>query len=63
MAAAVFIDATLIRLVLAPAAMVLLGRVGWWLPGPLARRGAPAAAPELPAVLADAGAGELTASP
>jgi RND superfamily putative drug exporter len=32
MAAAVLIDATLIRLVLAPAAMVLLGRAGWWLP-------------------------------
>ena len=39
MAAAVFIDATLIRLVLAPAAMVLLGRAGWWLPGILGRRG------------------------
>jgi RND superfamily putative drug exporter len=38
MAAAVLIDATLIRLVLAPAAMVLLGRAGWWLPGKLARR-------------------------
>ena len=63
MAAAVFIDATLIRLVLAPAAMVLLGRAGWWLPGPLARRGAPAAVPEPPAVPAEAAAGELTASP
>jgi putative drug exporter of the RND superfamily len=63
MAAAVFIDATLIRLVLAPAAMVLLGRVGWWLPAPLARRGAPATAPEHPAVSAEAGAGKLTASP
>jgi putative drug exporter of the RND superfamily len=38
MAAAVLIDATLIRLVLAPAAMVLLGRAGWWLPGIVARR-------------------------
>ncbi|MGZ4435366.1 MAG: MMPL family transporter [Trebonia sp.] len=63
MAAAVFIDATLIRLVLAPAAMVLLGRAGWWLPGPLARRSAPAAVPQPPAVPAEAGAGELTASP
>jgi len=53
MAAAVFIDATLIRLVLAPAAMVLLGRAGWWLPRPLARRGRPAAAPDLPAVPAE----------
>jgi putative drug exporter of the RND superfamily len=32
MAAAVLIDATLVRLVLAPAAMSLLGRAGWWLP-------------------------------
>jgi RND superfamily putative drug exporter len=63
MAAAVFIDATLIRLVLAPAAMVLLGRAGWWLPRPLARRSAPAAAPEPTPVSAEAGAGELTASP
>ncbi|HEX9040170.1 MAG TPA: MMPL family transporter [Trebonia sp.] len=38
MAAAVLIDVTLIRLVLAPAAMVLIGRAGWWLPGILARR-------------------------
>jgi len=60
MAAAVFIDATLIRLVLAPAAMVLLGRVGWWLPRPLARRSRPAAAPDLPAVPAEATA-EVTA--
>jgi putative drug exporter of the RND superfamily len=62
MAAAVFIDATLIRLVLAPAAMVLLGRAGWWLPGPLARRSVPATASE-PPVPAEAGARELTASP
>ena len=38
MAAATAIDATLIRLVLAPAAMVLLGRAGWWLPGRLTKR-------------------------
>jgi RND superfamily putative drug exporter len=38
MASAVLIDATLIRMVLAPAAMVLLGRAGWWLPGILTRR-------------------------
>jgi putative drug exporter of the RND superfamily len=44
MAAAVLIDATLIRLVLAPAAMVLLGRAGWWLPGILVRRGPGSAA-------------------
>jgi len=38
MAAAVLIDATLVRLILAPAAMTLLGKAGWWLPRSLARR-------------------------
>jgi len=38
MAAAVLIDATLVRLVLAPAAMTLLGKVGWWLPSALGRQ-------------------------
>ena len=37
LAAAVFIDATLVRAVLLPAAMTLLGRWNWWSPGPLAR--------------------------
>lgn len=37
LAAAVFIDATLIRIVLAPAAMQLLGSWNWWLPGWLDR--------------------------
>ena len=32
LAAAVFIDATLIRTILAPAAMQLLGDRNWWLP-------------------------------
>ncbi|EFC83964.1 MMPL family transporter [Parafrankia sp. EUN1f] len=32
MAVAVFVDATLIRLVLVPATMALLGRANWWLP-------------------------------
>jgi RND superfamily putative drug exporter len=32
MAAAVFIDATLVRMVLVPATMALLGRANWWLP-------------------------------
>jgi RND superfamily putative drug exporter len=32
MAAAVLIDATLVRLVLVPATMALLGRANWWLP-------------------------------
>jgi putative drug exporter of the RND superfamily len=38
MAAAVLIDATLVRLVLAPAVMTLLGKTGWWLPRGLASR-------------------------
>jgi putative drug exporter of the RND superfamily len=37
MAAAVLIDATLVRMVLVPATMALLGRANWWLPGWLDR--------------------------
>jgi uncharacterized membrane protein YdfJ with MMPL/SSD domain len=37
LAVAVLIDATLVRLVLVPAVMELLGRANWWLPRPLAR--------------------------
>ncbi len=37
LAVAVLIDATIVRLVLVPAVMELLGRANWWLPGPLAR--------------------------
>ncbi|MEE4025610.1 MMPL family transporter [Gordonia sp. PKS22-38] len=37
MAVAVLLDATLIRLVLVPATMSLLGRYNWWLPGWLDR--------------------------
>jgi len=36
-AVAIVIDATLVRLILVPATMELLGRWNWWLPGPLAR--------------------------
>jgi len=36
-AVAVLVDATLVRLVLVPAAMELLGKWNWWLPRPLAR--------------------------
>jgi RND superfamily putative drug exporter len=36
-AVAIALDATIVRLVLVPAAMELLGRWNWWLPGPLAR--------------------------
>ncbi len=37
LAVAVLIDATLVRLVLVPAVMELLGKANWWLPSPLAR--------------------------
>jgi RND superfamily putative drug exporter len=36
-AVAIAVDATLVRLVLVPAAMELLGKWNWWLPAPLAR--------------------------
>ena len=32
MATAVFVDATIVRLVLVPSVMQLLGRAAWWLP-------------------------------
>lgn len=37
LAVAVFLDATLVRLVLVPAVMVLAGKWNWWLPEPLKR--------------------------
>ncbi|MFF2655183.1 MMPL family transporter [Streptomyces sp. NPDC058045] len=37
LAVAVFLDATIVRMVLVPAVMELLGSVNWWLPRPLAR--------------------------
>lgn len=37
LAAAIAIDATIVRLVLVPATMRLLGRWNWWLPSPFAR--------------------------
>ena len=37
LATAVLVDATVVRLVLVPAAMKLLGRANWWLPGWLDR--------------------------
>ena len=39
LAAAVLVDATVVRLVLVPAVMELLGTANWWLPGWLARLG------------------------
>ncbi|MGC9536767.1 MMPL family transporter [Streptomyces sp. UG1] len=38
LATAIVLDATLVRMVLMPAAMALLGRANWWLPRPLDRR-------------------------
>ncbi|MCX4744444.1 MMPL family transporter [Kitasatospora sp. NBC_01287] len=37
LAVAVFLDATVVRMVLVPAIMELLGSLNWWLPAPLAR--------------------------
>ena len=36
-ALAVFLDATVVRALLVPVTMRLLGHWNWWLPGPLAR--------------------------
>jgi RND superfamily putative drug exporter len=38
LAAAIFIDATVVRLLLVPAVMQLLGRANWWLPPSIDRR-------------------------
>ena len=38
LATAIFIDATIVRMVLVPATMKLLGEANWWLPGWLDRR-------------------------
>jgi RND superfamily putative drug exporter len=50
---AIVLDATIVRLVLVPAAMALMGRANWWLPGWLDRRlprvGSPPAQRPLPA--------------
>ncbi|WP_238360023.1 MMPL family transporter [Micromonospora maris] len=52
LATAVALDATIVRLVLVPATMMLFGRANWWLPGwldrllpNLDRRRAPSGAP------------------
>ncbi|MFD0744430.1 MMPL family transporter [Phytohabitans flavus] len=37
MAVAILIDVTVVRMLLVPAAMHLLGRANWWLPGPMER--------------------------
>jgi putative drug exporter of the RND superfamily len=52
---AIAVDATLVRLVLVPSTMVLLGRWNWWLPGwldrvlPAAHRSEPPVEVTLPA--------------
>ena len=38
LATAIFVDATLVRMVLVPATMTLLGDANWWIPRPLDRR-------------------------
>ncbi len=38
LATAIFVDATLVRMVLVPATMTLLGDANWWIPGSLDRR-------------------------
>jgi RND superfamily putative drug exporter len=37
LAAGILLDATVVRMLLVPALVVLLGRWNWWLPAPLAR--------------------------
>ncbi|MFG1664086.1 MMPL family transporter [Streptomyces sp. Y7] len=52
LATAIVLDATVVRMVLVPAAMALLGRAAWWLPRPLDRR--------LPRVAVEAAAAPAT---
>ncbi|WP_229076170.1 MMPL family transporter [Actinoplanes sp. DH11] len=61
LAAAVLLDATIIRAVLLPAVMTLLGRANWWLPRGL--RWLPEIAHEPPPAPAPAPARELTPTP
>jgi RND superfamily putative drug exporter len=53
-AVAIAIDATLVRLVIVPAAMELLGDWNWWLPRPLARILPPVGSPRPAADRGDA---------
>jgi putative drug exporter of the RND superfamily len=43
----ILLDATVVRALLVPAAVALLGRANWWMPAPLARVLRPAAPPSL----------------
>jgi RND superfamily putative drug exporter len=56
LATAVLVDATLIRIVMLPAMLLLLGRASWW-PGPLSRRPA-----QVPGSVPEAVALELSSS-
>jgi RND superfamily putative drug exporter len=53
MAVAVLVDATVVRMVLVPATMAMLGRLNWWMPGWLDRL-LPVVRPELPEPVAPA---------
>jgi RND superfamily putative drug exporter len=50
LATAVIVDATIVRMVLVPASMALLGRANWWLPAVVDRR-LPRIAPHAPVEL------------
>ena len=52
LASAIAIDATIVRLVLVPATMTLLGHANWWLPGWLDRL-LPGRSPSRPAAMPD----------
>jgi trehalose monomycolate/heme transporter len=62
MLVAILVDATLVRMILVPATMRLLGRWNWWVPGPLGaiyrrfgiKHEGPAAAPAAPRVRVNA---------
>ncbi|HEX6489069.1 MAG TPA: MMPL family transporter [Candidatus Dormibacteraeota bacterium] len=49
LAIAVALDASIVRILLVPAVMRLLGRFNWWAPGPLRRRAIAIPVPEAPA--------------
>ena len=55
LATAIFVDATIVRIILVPATMKLMGNANWWLPGWLNRR--------LPNIDIDGSAGRVSVSP
>jgi RND superfamily putative drug exporter len=70
LAAAIFIDATLVRLILVPATMALMGRANWWLPGWLDRvlphlslEGPSAQPPAAPVIVLPAQGGQPSPTP